>query len=426
MLLSVVAAALSLAFSARGDSPIATNCTNTDYPPCTVALMPIPDQYGSYRIPNAPGVPRWTEFINSITDNSTYPWTNIPVRNSSNDGGETGGGPNAKGFMWGQPGNNATEVYDCPAGHIALSFDDGPALTEDYIALLSANKVIGTFFLIGGNVVNNPNASIILNKLVNDGHQIALHTWSHHPVTIWDSDIFISETVLTAKAIYDIIGKVPRYWRPPYSSLDDRIRYILYTMGLRPVVWNVESDDTTIAEPSAGIPQAENRQGVLSTVETVYEHVVSSIQAKRDSTWSYFPGYSPDGTNSTYVGSDTTYKGFVILEHEVYSGEEAAADLIVPWIASNPNYTTTTVNVCDRIMPNASMYLPDDHYFVQFIKSITLPLTEDDLNSYSGPVFTPSASGSTTSATSTKSGAERVSVGTMIVAFAAVFLFELV
>ncbi|KAJ3201291.1 hypothetical protein HDU82_008220 [Entophlyctis luteolus] len=393
---------LLLAASTAQATPITTNCTNTNYPPCTVALMPVPDQYGSYRVPSAPGVPRWTAFVESLTDNTTYPWANIPVRTGNNDGGQTGGGPNAKGVMWGQPGNDATEVYDCPAGTIALSFDDGPVLTEDYIEALAAQNVIATFFVIGANVVNNPNAAALLKKVDAAGHQIALHTWSHHPVTLWDSDTFVSETVLTAKALYDILGKVPRYWRPPYSALDDRIRYLLHAMGLRPVVWNVESDDTTIAEPAAGIPQSENRQGILSTPNTVFDHVTSSIQAKRDSAWSYFPGYNADGSNSTYVGPDTTYKGFVVLEHEVYSGEEQAMDLIVPWVATQSGLKTTTVNNCDRVVANASMYLPDDHVFVQFIKSITLPLTEDDLNGV-GSVFTPSTTGAAVT-TSTKTG----------------------
>ncbi|KAJ3117738.1 hypothetical protein HK100_000760 [Physocladia obscura] len=102
MLISGIVA-LSLLKVVNGQA-IPTNCSNTDYPPCEQAIMPVPDQYGNYRVPSAPGVPRWTQFVQSLTDNSTYPWWNIPVRNGTDDGGETGGGPNAKGFMWGQPG----------------------------------------------------------------------------------------------------------------------------------------------------------------------------------------------------------------------------------------------------------------------------------------------------------------------------------
>ncbi|KAJ3117737.1 Uridine-cytidine kinase 2 [Physocladia obscura] len=273
---------------------------------------------------------------------------------------------------------------------------EGPELTDETLATLAANNAIATFFLIGAGIVDNPNSSTILPQIIAAGHQIAMHTWSHHPVTLWDSDIFISETILTAKSIYDIIGKIPRYWRPPYSSLDDRIRFILYAMGLRPVVWNIESDDTTMAEPADGIPQSENRQGVLSTQETVFDHIVSSVEAKRDDTWAYFPGYSPDGTNSTYVGGDVTYKGFVVLEHDIYEGEESLIKQVVPWVATQSNLTMTTVNKCDRILANASMYLPDDHPLVQFVKTITLPLTEADLAAYTGPPFTYSTASSAT------------------------------
>ncbi|KAJ3024440.1 UNVERIFIED_CONTAM: hypothetical protein HDU68_008172, partial [Siphonaria sp. JEL0065] len=146
--------ALAAAASVLAQAP-AGPCVDSRFPSCTVELMAVPDNYASYRVPAPPVVPKWTAFAKSLGDQTTYPWADTAPAPKTNDGGATGGAPNAKGAAWGTLENKATEVYACPANQWALTFDDGPILADQTLALLKANNVVGTFFLVGSNVVNN-------------------------------------------------------------------------------------------------------------------------------------------------------------------------------------------------------------------------------------------------------------------------------
>ncbi|RKO83330.1 hypothetical protein BDK51DRAFT_2822, partial [Blyttiomyces helicus] len=70
------------------------------------------------------------------------------------------------------------------------------------------------------------------------------HTWTHHPITALTSEQLVAEIKYTEAIIYQTIGKVPLFFRPPYGDNDDRTRAIVAAMGYRTVVWNYDSQDT--------------------------------------------------------------------------------------------------------------------------------------------------------------------------------------
>ncbi|KAI8615029.1 hypothetical protein BC830DRAFT_331954 [Chytriomyces sp. MP71] len=100
--------------------------TLSNFPSCDTVQLTTPEPLALFRVPEPPVVPKWTAFVKSLSDESTYPWINAsPMPGSaaagSPDGGATPGGPNAKGGAWGTPQNEATEVYACPANKWALT-----------------------------------------------------------------------------------------------------------------------------------------------------------------------------------------------------------------------------------------------------------------------------------------------------------------
>src|SRR4029077_201733 len=62
--------------------------------------------------------------------------------------------------------------------YVAMTFDDGPSakLTPKLLDLLAAHHIKATFFLIGQNVVENPD---IVAREAREGHEVANHSWSH-------------------------------------------------------------------------------------------------------------------------------------------------------------------------------------------------------------------------------------------------------
>ncbi|KAI9332606.1 hypothetical protein DFJ73DRAFT_963410 [Zopfochytrium polystomum] len=153
-----------------------------------------------FKVPIPPVADSWT---NAIVALAPSPIPDIPVN------GELGA-PGWSGY------NPKTDITNCPSNTWAISYNDGPGdLTQEYLKLLSDHNVTGTFFTIGANVVNKPQWASNLMATYNAGHQIGLHTWTHRRLTNETTEQIIAEFVWNALAVYQVIGKVPRYMRPP-------------------------------------------------------------------------------------------------------------------------------------------------------------------------------------------------------------------
>ncbi|KAI2616579.1 carbohydrate-binding module family 18 [Hypoxylon sp. NC1633] len=117
-------------------------------------------------------------------------------------------------------------IYDCENnGDVALTFDDGPAeYTSELLDLLARYNAKATFFITG---INNGKGEIDDTKLVwpsviqrmhSDSHQIASHTWSHADLSTLTSARRRDEMIKNEMALNNILGFIPTYMRPPYSS----------------------------------------------------------------------------------------------------------------------------------------------------------------------------------------------------------------
>ncbi|KAK8055804.1 Chitin deacetylase [Apiospora rasikravindrae] len=117
-------------------------------------------------------------------------------------------------------------IYACAKkGTVALTYDDGPSgYTNDLLDLLAKYNAKATFFMTG---VNNNKGQIddpatpfpaVIKRQHADGHQIASHTWSHADLSAITSAQRRDEMVKLEMAIRNILGFVPTYMRPPYSS----------------------------------------------------------------------------------------------------------------------------------------------------------------------------------------------------------------
>ena len=64
---------------------------------------------------------------------------------------------------------------------VALTFDDGPhpVLTPMVADVLASRGVRATFFVIGSVAEAHPS---LVRRLLDDGHELANHTWSHQPM----------------------------------------------------------------------------------------------------------------------------------------------------------------------------------------------------------------------------------------------------
>ena len=61
---------------------------------------------------------------------------------------------------------------------VYLTFDDGPndSTTMDILKILEKEKIKGTFFCIGNNVLKNPE---LFQEIIEKGHSVGNHSMSH-------------------------------------------------------------------------------------------------------------------------------------------------------------------------------------------------------------------------------------------------------
>ena len=118
---------------------------------------------------------------------------------------------------------------------VYLTFDDGPndSTTSDILKILEREKVKGTFFCIGNNVVKNPE---IFKEITEKGHRVGIHSMSH--VNGWK--------VMKNKYLKDVekADKIIKsnLFRPPYGKLNFRGTSQL-KKKFEIVMWDINSGD---------------------------------------------------------------------------------------------------------------------------------------------------------------------------------------
>ncbi|KAL3427788.1 chitin deacetylase [Phlyctema vagabunda] len=117
-------------------------------------------------------------------------------------------------------------IYDCvKPGTMALTFDDGPYIyTSHILDLLDQYNAKATFFITGNNngkgAIDNSSLpwSALIKRMYASGHQLASHTWSHADLCTITSAQRKNEMYKLEMAMRNLVGVIPTYMRPPYSS----------------------------------------------------------------------------------------------------------------------------------------------------------------------------------------------------------------
>ena len=117
------------------------------------------------------------------------------------------------------------DIYHCKQpGTFALTYDDGPGeYTSDLLDSLSRAGAKATFFVTGnsngkGAIDTTVPWASLLRRMIDDGHQVASHSWSHANLAGLTTSERIDEMTRNERAIANVLGFFPTYMRPPYSS----------------------------------------------------------------------------------------------------------------------------------------------------------------------------------------------------------------
>ncbi|KAH9937406.1 uncharacterized protein B0H18DRAFT_1151881 [Fomitopsis serialis] len=316
-------------------------------------------------IPGAPPIPNWAalkpanypaldktppldsdevkQWIQEV-QNSGVPIPDFAPTNPGGCANNTQAAANSSRCWWTCGGcERDYDVTTCPTKDTwGLTYDDGPSpYTTDLMNYLDQHAIKGTFFVVGSRAISRP---AMLQAEYVQGHQIAVHTWSHPYMTTMTNEQVIAELGWSKKVIKDVLGVTPIYWRPPYGDIDDRVRAIGMAMNLFPVMWTrisaTQTFDTLDYDLASGMA---NPVQVLDSWDAIMN-------------------------NSTQI--DT---GFIVLEHDLFQQTvDIAVGYILPEaLAHQPAYNITPVITCSD-MPMSNAYLETNDNSTNTLPAVVL------------------------------------------------------
>ena len=108
---------------------------------------------------------------------------------------------------------------------VALTFDDGPhpIYTPRILELLDEYDITATFFVIGQNITNYPEA---FKKLISSGCEIGNHTYHHKNVSDMTESDIKQELEMTEAAISKFSDIKPTLLRPPEGSFGKQLESV--------------------------------------------------------------------------------------------------------------------------------------------------------------------------------------------------------
>ena len=172
------------------------------------------------------------------------------------DGEETVQNESEGGFEDAQPGIDEENLYEeseLPeeeTGHkVHLTFDDGPSIyTREILDILDRYDVKATFFVVGKE---NDVAVELLNEIVNRGHSLGMHSYSHDYTGLYESvDSFAEDFTKLQDFLYDVTAVKSTLYRFPggssntVSDIDMKLfADYLDEQGVTFYDWNISSGD---------------------------------------------------------------------------------------------------------------------------------------------------------------------------------------
>jgi peptidoglycan/xylan/chitin deacetylase (PgdA/CDA1 family) len=130
---------------------------------------------------------------------------------------------------------------------IALTFDAGSDIGPLPSILETLNeKGIRCTFFITGIMLNQPDGTDLLQRIVDEGHELGNHSDTHPQFTTLTSEGMAEELAAVEDAVVQLTGESTKpYFRPPFGNRDDRVRQVVQQNGYFTIYWTYEVRDWT-------------------------------------------------------------------------------------------------------------------------------------------------------------------------------------
>lgn len=204
-------------------------------------------------------------------------------------------------------------ITDCTIpGKMALTFDDGPYIyTATLLDILAANNVKATFYINANNGGKSPiyesatDYPGLLQNMLNAGHHIASHSWSHADLNLATAEELDDEIIKNEMAFNLIFGFIPTYFRPPYGNCNAACISALDSYGYHITNWNLDTLD-----------------------------------------WKYGPVGGAENFDAAVSPSNPLTDSFICLAHDIHESTVTQLALHMITAAKDAGYDLVTVGEC--------------------------------------------------------------------------------
>ena len=142
-------------------------------------------------------------------------------------------------------GGNVYRSVKTAKKQIAITFDDGPhpRQTREILQILDRYGIKATFFMVGVNVQNYPQ---IAKEVIQRGHEVGNHTFSHSHLDLIDHRSIFDEIERCEKTLEELCEYRPHLFRPPEGAITDNVLRCARDGDYEIVLWSIDTRDWEI------------------------------------------------------------------------------------------------------------------------------------------------------------------------------------
>ena len=167
-----------------------------------------------------------------------------------------------------------------PDKSVLLTFDDGPSAkyTPAVLEILKKYGLRAVFFQVGRNIGK---AEAETRNILSAGHALANHSFTHAFLPKLGADALDHQLVDTNAALEDAVKQKPLLFRPPYGARNDKILAAASALGMKTILWNIDSQDWADPVPqsiaSRVVSQVERHKHGIILFHDIHERTTQAL-----------------------------------------------------------------------------------------------------------------------------------------------------
>lgn len=168
--------------------------------------------------------------------------------------------------------------------YIAMTYDDGPhgANTPRLLEMLKQRGLKATFFVCGECVAVLPE---ITRRIVEEGHEIANHSWSHPQLSRMGEGSVTDQLQRTHDVVKQTTGVEMKVMRPPYGAFTVNQRaWAHQKWGYKTILWDVDPLDWKVRNAAHVTSEILKRtvNGSIVLAHDIHKSTVDAMPATLD------------------------------------------------------------------------------------------------------------------------------------------------